>query len=261
MTGSASLADGYRLRWLAVAGGVALLVSLVMLVPARVAIGWLGLPPGMASGVTGTAWHGEIRHLALGSGRLILGPVRWQLKPSSLLLARLAAEVRAELPDGFVAADISLSAGGKLTLRNLEAAAPLTWLAPGVADPGSQLSARFDRLVLAKGWIATAVGSLQLAGVILPIPAGNARLDPGSYTLGFDAHDVLAGQPVEGQLKDAGGPLELSGTVKFSPPRSYELQGRAKARPNAPPEVGNALTMLGPALPDGTHQVSLAGSF
>lgn len=250
-----------RARLLVGIGSLALLVSLVMLVPARVVVGWIGLPPGMASGTTGTVWHGEIRHLALQGGRLTLGPVRWQVKPARLLLATLAADVRAELPDGFLSMRVGLSAGGRLTLDNLEAAAPLGWLAPGVADPGSQVSARFDRLVLAGGSIATAIGRLQLGGVVLPVAANGAPLDPGNYTVTFDAHDVPAGQPLQGELADAGGPLELAGTVKFSLPRSYEISGTAKARPNAPPELGNALTMLGPALPDGAHAISLAGSF
>lgn len=261
MTTAKPVEGSRRIRLLAGIGVVALLASLLMLVPARVAWRWAGLPPGIASGITGTIWHGEIRHLAFQGGRLMMGPVRWQVKPSRLLLGTVAAGVRAELPDGFLTTDIGLSITGTLTLSNLEAAAPMAWLAPGVADPGSQLAARFDRLVLAKGWIATAVGTLKMAGVILPVATGSAPMRPGSYTLTFAAHDVPAGQPLEGELKDDGGPLELSGTVKLSPSRSYEIRGTAKARPNAPPEVGNALTMLGPALPDGAHAVSLAGTF
>ena len=68
-------------------------------------------------------------------------------------------------------------------------------------------------------------------------------------------------EPLTGLLSDAGGPLEIAGTVTFTPPRSYELTGKAKPRPEAPPELRNALQMLGPATPDGAHDLSVAGSF
>jgi hypothetical protein len=77
----------------------------------------------------------------------------------------------------------------------------------------------------------------------------------------FAADGLKPGTPLTGVLKDTGGPLEVAGTVKITPPRSYELTGTAKPRPEAPPELRNALQMLGPATPDGSHALSLAGSF
>jgi Type II secretion system (T2SS), protein N len=49
--------------------------------------------------------------------------------------------------------------------------------------------------------------------------------------------------------------------VLITPPGSYELKGKAKPRPEAPPELRNALQMLGPATPDGEHDLTVAGSF
>ncbi len=54
---------------------------------------------------------------------------------------------------------------------------------------------------------------------------------------------------------------EGPGTVTITPPGSYELTGTAKPRPGAPPELLNALKMLGPTTADGGHSLSLAGSF
>ncbi|MEZ5566386.1 MAG: type II secretion system protein N [Gammaproteobacteria bacterium] len=255
-------------------GIVALLASLIVLIPARVVVGLLGLPAGIVSGVTGTLWHGEIEHLTLGNpgpdqqvqgmnrgSRLGLGPVRWQVKPTRLLLGRLAADIQSELPDGFLNTTIAWSPGGTLRLSDLEGAAPIAWIAPAAADPGSQLSARFEKLVIADNRVAAAIGTLQMAGVVLPVATRGAPLRPGSYTLSFDAPDVPDGKPLTGELKDAGGPLELNGTVTITPPRAYEIRGTARARPNAPSELQDALTMLGPAMADGTHALSLAGTF
>lgn len=245
-------------RLLATAGLIALVLSLVALLPARVAFALFGVPATAVTGLSGTVWHGEGQRLTLAG--FALGPVRWQVKPSRLVLGQLAADVRATLPDGFLNATAGLSLSGRLALSDLEAAAPLFWLAPSLGSAGSQLTARFDRLVIHAGRVETAIGSLQVAGVVLPIPTAGPKLGPGTYVVTFDAQSLGPAVPLTGVLKDGGGPLEIAGTVKITPPRSYELTGTAKPRPDAPPELRNALQMLGPATPDGGHALSLAGS-
>ena len=118
-----------------------------------------------------------------------------------------------------------------------------------------------ERLDLDASRIATAIGTLQVAGVMLPVPTTSAGLTPGNYVITFDAKDLGPDDLLTGAVTDAGGPLEISGTVTFTPPRSYALTGTAKPRPEAPPELRNALQMLGAAGPDGAHAISLAGSF
>lgn len=248
-----------QIRLLAGAGLAALLVSLVALLPARVALGVLGLPDGAASGLSGTLWSGTAERLAFGG--IELGPVRWGVRPGRLLTGMVAADVEAKLPDGFVNATIALGLGGKLAIGDLEAAVPLAWLAPAAGATGGQLAARFTRLDVEAGQVATAIGTLNVAGVVLPIPTAGQQLSPGNYTVAFDAEALGPGEPLTGLLSDAGGPLEISGIVTFTPPRSYELTGKAKPRPGAPPELREALQMLGPATPDGAHGLSVAGSF
>ncbi|MBL8202464.1 MAG: type II secretion system protein N [Chromatiales bacterium] len=246
-------------RLLAGTGLAALLVSLVALLPARVALGVLGLPAGVVAGVSGTAWSGTADRVSLGD--VTLGPVRWSARPFLLLTGQAAAAVEATLPEGFLSGTIALRLGGKLVISDLEAAAPLSWLAPAAGAGGGQVAARFDRLALKAGQVVTAIGTLNVAGVVLPIATPGRQLGPGTYSVAFDTEALGPGEPLTGLLTDAGGPLEIAGTVTFTPPRSYELTGKAKARPEAPPELRNALQMLGPATPDGAHDLSIAGSF
>jgi hypothetical protein len=246
-------------RLLAGAGLTALLVSLVALLPARLGFSLLGVPPAAASGLAGTVWRGSAQSLSLG-GRT-LGPVRWTAKPLRLLVGQLAAVIDGTLPDGFLNGTVAVGLGGKVALTDLEAAAPLTWLMPGSGMGGGQVSARFERLTVANGHIVAAVGNLKLGGIVLPLPAAGQQLGPGTYSVAFDSADLGPDDPLTGTLSDAGGPVEIGGTVKITPPTSYELTGTAKPRPDAPPELRNALQMLGPAAPDGKHELSLAGSF
>ena len=246
-----------QIRLLAGAGFAALLVSLIALLPARVAFGVLGLPAEAASGFSGTVWSGTAQRLAVGG--VTLGPVRWSARPLRLLQGQAAALVEATLPDGFLNGTVALGAGGKVSISDLEAAAPIAMLAP--AAGGGQVAARFARLAIKAGRVETAVGTLKVAGVLLPIPTAGRQLGPGTYAVEFDTESLGPDEPLTGLLTDAGGPLEIAGTVKFTPPRSYEITGQAKPRPEAPPELRNALQMLGPATADGAHTLSLAGSF
>jgi hypothetical protein len=246
-----------QVRLLAGTALVALMVFLVALLPARVAFGLLGLPPGAASGFAGTLWTGTVERVAVGG--IDLGPVRWDVRLSRLVAGQLAADIEATLPEGFATGTVGVGFGSRLTISGLEAAVPLTLLSP--AATGGQLAVRFDSLELRGGQVGAAVGTLKVADVVLPLPAAGRQLGAGAYEVTFDAPEVEPGQPLKGQLRDAGGPLEIAGTVTFTPPRSYELAGTAKPRPDAPAEIRQALQMLGPATPDGGHALSLAGSF
>jgi len=248
-----------QIRLLTGAGLAALLVALIALLPARVVFGVLGLPAGAASGVSGTAWSGTAERLSLGG--VTLGPVRWNVRPSRLLTGQLAADIEATLPDGFANGNIAFGVGGRLAISDLEAAAPLSWLAPAAGAAGGQVAARFDELAFDGERVETARGTLKVAGVVLPLASAGRQLGAGTYSVAFDAEALDSAEPLTGVLRDEGGPLEITGTVLFTPPRSYELTGRAKPRPEAPPELRNALQMLGPATPDGAHDLSVAGSF
>jgi len=248
-----------QIRLLAGAGLAALFVFLVALLPARVAVAVLGLPEGAASGVAGTVWQGTAERVS--AAGIDFGPVRWNAHPIRLLTGSVAADVEAVLPDGFFNGTVALGLGGKVAIRGLEAAAPLAWLAPAAGAAGGQVAARFEKVDLLAGRVESAVGTLNVAGVVLPIPTAGGQLDPGAYSVAFDAEALEPDEPLSGLLSDAGGPLEIVGTVTFTPPRSYELKGTARPRPEAPPEIRNALQMLGPATPDGAHELSVAGSF
>lgn len=249
-------------RLLALVGLVTFLGALILQLPARVVLPLAGLGPAVASGVSGTIWHGTARSATV-AGR-VLGPVAWQLRPLQLLRGTIAADVDGKLPGGFVTGRLGVGLGGGFRAGNLEITVPLAVLVPGAAGvgPDSQLSARISALVMAAdGRILRAVGTLQTAGVALPLPGPAAGMATGSYRLEFAADDLPPDQPLTGALTDTGGPMALEATARFMPPRSYEIEGTARARPDSPPELAQALQMLGPPTADGARQFSLAGSF
>lgn len=246
-------------RLLLGAGAASFLVFLVTGAPATLLGPVLGAAGMEASGLTGTVWAGEAR--AVQAGALGLDEVRWRTHPSRLLLGQLAADVAGNMPDGFLSGSVAVHANGDLVLRELQAATPLAGLVPGTA-PGSQASLQMAELGLADGWITTARGTVRLAGINLEIPGtqGNPGTT-GSFEVSFDAPEVSPEAPLTGMLTDTGGPLEFAGTVVLTPPRNYELSGKARARPGAPSALVDGLRMAGPRDGEGRHEVSLAGSF
>jgi hypothetical protein len=247
-------------RFLASLGFAALLVFLVALMPARIVLSIGGLDGGAAVGVTGTPWHGAARRVTVGP--VILRDLQWRLEPLGLLRGRIAARIQAKVPDGFVDASIARGFGGRLFVADAELAVPLQLLAPQAVSlgPGGAVSAQIERAEWRGGRIRSVEGRLGLAGVRLPVPQ-MANVAPGTYVIQFDAPELADDAVLTGELRDEGGALEVRGTVRLPSPGNWEATGVAKARPDAPPELKDALRMLGPATPEGGHEFSVAGSF
>lgn len=248
-------------RTLLFTGLAAFSLSLLLLIPATTVLPLLTKSGAITSGLSGTIWSGSARTLS--AGPLRFDQLRWQFEPWRLLRGELGAHIEARLPDGFFSGHVSRSLGGRLVIRDIEAAAPLQVLSPGMASltGNSQLSIRMQQIAWLDGWVETAIGTLQLSQVVLPIPVLAGRTPPGNYVLSFDSESLAAGTPLSGKVADGGGPLEISGVLNLSPPRNYELSATVKARDTAPPELVDILKSAGPRAPDGGREFSLAGSF
>lgn len=248
-------------RTLLFAGLASFLLWLVMLIPANVILPLLTSSGAITSGMAGTIWSGSARTLL--AGPLRFEQLHWQFEPWRMLRGELSAHIEARLPDGFFSGHVARTAGGRLIIRDIEAAAPLKVLSPGMAamTGDSQLSIRMQQIAWLDDWVETAIGTVQLSDVVLPIPVLADRTPPGNYILSFDSESLAVGTPLTGKVSDGGGPLEISGVLNLSPPRNYELSATVKARDTAPAELVNILQASGPRTPGGGREFSLAGSF
>ena len=89
---------------------------------------------------------------------------------------------------------------------------------------------------------------------------GDSTGPKGNYAAEFDTETVPQDGRLTGAVSDDGGPVEVGGNIVLTPPGDYELQAKLKARPGAPADITSALSLAGPAGPDGRREVSLAGS-
>jgi hypothetical protein len=208
-----------------VAGILVFLAVLALYLPAS----WFAsmLPPQVrCSELGGSVWNGECLGLTVQDGKF--GDATWNLSPFKALTGRLSGDV--DLRGGLITArtDLDLRFDGSGELRNLSARFPLdpAFVAQFPRDQRGNIAAQFTRLVLGAGGIPSLLeGSVELLDFrqLAPQP-----LELGSYRLVFSGAP-LAGNSV-GKLNDVGGPFIVDGTVTFTPPNSYLVQGYITGR-------------------------------
>ncbi len=245
------------------AGSGAFLVTLLLGLPAAVAVDWFAPEGAQVSGATGTLWRGAATTVNVGTLRL--GQTRWQLSPLALLRGRVGAALETRLGEAEFAGDLSFGAGGAIGCESCRFSGPLASLqaiAPALRGLSGKAELTFASLSIRDRWPVEAVGTLRFNEV--PITAPGVPPGPGAPTSSIEATVNAKPVPDDGLIElliqDGGGPLELSGQIALRPPGTYEITGRAKARPQAPPDMVNALNFLGPKAADGSTEISMSGS-
>jgi general secretion pathway protein N len=233
-----------RWSWLAIGVGLYLAFTVAMF-PAGVALRWFA-PQGVTfAGVAGTLWSGSAATCSVGG--FSLEAVRWRLRPTSLFLGRVSANVDARIPDGFVRGDVTASSSS-VRLSDFQGATSLPAL-DGVLPPvlrgmRGQASVALESLVLENGWPSAISGELKLAGLETPPPLiyGKSSLVAlGNYTATF----VPAPQgQIAAKVVDNGGPLEVAGTVGLNTARAYTIDALVKPRAEAPEMLAEGLERM-----------------
>jgi general secretion pathway protein N len=248
-------------HWLAVGIGAYLAFALSSF-PAGTAYAWFA-PAGLQlAGVEGTLWSGRA---AVGNvGDLALHDVRWNVHAWQLLLGRLAADLRAQLDEGFVAAQVKATRS-RIALSEVRASTSLPTLRAVLPIAGLRGEANLTLgtldLDVAKGWPTKVIGDLKLQQLetVPLIPSGpRGKLLPiGNYVV----HFVEGAGPVNATFNDAGGPLEVSGTIAVTAGRAYTLDGLVKPRADAPQDLVDGLNVM-TAEPDadGRRRLTLTGT-
>jgi len=250
-------------RYLYAGAGIASFFLFLMInIPAGAITGLLSdrLPENIRiSGVNGTFWNGSLHSVKFNGWQL--SDTQWDLNPAGLLLGRLSARVTARIAGSEFTTDATISLSGTITVRDLEAAGPLSPLATQLNLPvtGGRFLVQLSALTIKDGWPTSLIGSGRVAGVPLNIMGGTDG-PMGNYEVEFDAETVPQDGRLTGVVSDDGGPIEVGGNILLMPPSNYELQLKLKALPGAPADITQAISLAGPAGPDGRRDLSLAGS-
>lgn len=236
------------------------LVSLLVMLPAEPVLEWAAprlQQQGVklsASGLQGTIWSGEAASLSVNG--VPLGHADWELHELEMLLGRIGAHWMVQPDGGYVSGDVT-AAGEELRLSEVEGRLPAALVmayAPALpVNIEGEISARMERLNMAQSRMREVEGTLVWHGAALTapmeMPLGDLRVE---LTTAADGNIV-------GDISDAGGPLELSGEVVLSPQGTYRLELNLASRPDASPELEQALGLLGRPGPGGKRRFTYSG--
>src|SRR5688572_6657091 len=114
-----------RWSWFALGVGAYVALTLAMF-PAGTALRWFAPPGATFAGVAGTLWSGSAATCSVEG--FTIEALRWDLRPASLLLGRLSADVEARIPDGFVSGNI-VATPSTVTFSNVRGGTSLPALA------------------------------------------------------------------------------------------------------------------------------------
>ena len=211
--------------------------------------------------LSGNVWKGQAQLIETGGIRI--RQFNWTLNPLRLLTGSVSGKFSAKLDDGFAEGSLSSSFTGAITVTDFQAATNLRTLRPLISIPGTQgqVSLRIQALELVDEWPRKLIGSAEVGGLASSMITGGQSITLGSFELSFDENSVGDNGSFTGQLRDTGGPLELTGTVVLNPPGNYQLNARIKSRPDAPNVLANSLRVMGNPTADGGVQFGLSGSF
>jgi general secretion pathway protein N len=231
-----------RLGWFALGVGAYLAFALATF-PAATAYRWFAPPGLLLSGVDGTIWSGRAA-LASVQG-LPLRELRWQLQPAALLRARAAVQFDTRLAEGFVSGEARAGLR-RIELLNLRGATAIPVLRSVMPLDGveGQVSVAITRFELFDGWPVDLSGEISIADLeVVPLmAAADSSLVPlGNYVLQFAE---TGGEGLLAQVRDAGGPLEVSGVLELGTDRAYRIDGFVRARDSASPDLVQGLQFM-----------------
>jgi len=239
-------------RGLIATGVLTLVIGLIIMFPARVAIGWFAPAEVAIGGIQGSVWHGSANEAAVNG--LYMRDVEWSLNALQLFTGELSYSVDATPVSGFLESDVIIGYSGVLTLSDLTAALPLDLLADAANVPGLQgsVSLSFERIQIVDGLATAADGTAQFADLIIPI-FGRDSLG------GYKAEFFTQNNGITASIEDTDGVLDMAGSLEVSADRSFKFIALVIAKPEAPQRIRQLLQTLPAANNRGQRELRYEG--
>lgn len=239
-------------RGLITTGVLTLVIGLIVMFPARVAIGWFAPAEIAIAGIRGSFWRGSADEAAING--LYMRDVEWRLNTPRLFTGELSYSVEATPVSGFFESDVSIGYSGVLILSDLTAALPLSLMADVANVPGLQgnVSLTFERIEIVDGLATAADGTAEFADLMIPI-FGRDSLG------GYKAEFFTQNNGITASIEDTDGVLDIAGSLQVSADRSFEFIALAIAKPKAPQGIRQLLETLPAQNERGQRELRYAG--
>ncbi len=240
-------------RGLLLVGLATFLLGLIVLFPARAAVGWFAPDGIQVSGISGTVWNGRAR--AVSAPGVYLADVDWQLSALSLLTLSPSLSFSAVPGSGFIEATATLRGSDTIELRDLNASLPLSMLAEVVRTPGldGNASLQFEHIAFIQGLPTSARGTVRVAGLRLPLVHPGPL---GGYLLEF----VESDNGIVASIEDADGIVDVAGSLSLRQDSSYQLLAQVAVIASTPPDLAERMRFMPRGNAEGQYEIRLEGS-
>lgn len=243
-----------------IALGVAVFVlSLALSAPADRLLAWFAPADATVQprGLSGTLSSGHAAQIDV-RGLPAVRDIAWEMQAWRLLLGRASFKLSGGADGMLIDGDAALVPSGTLTLSEFRLASPLKVL----------LNAAGQGLLPVEGTVGTEISSLKLreqwpdsADGVVTVRGLGWKLGREPVLLG-DYEALLENETagIKASVRSLGGPLEVSGDARVGHDRSYDLNLKMRARPDAPPMVGNLVRNLGQPDAQGWYHLRRRGA-
>ncbi|MBT8081249.1 MAG: type II secretion system protein N [Gammaproteobacteria bacterium] len=243
-----------RRRGLVAVAVLTALIALIVLFPARVAYRLASSPFMAMGGISGTVWRGQAREFS--TNGVYLRDLEWRIRPLGLLTGKFAYDVSGSPVSGFFESELAVGLGGTVTLSGLSASVPLQMLerAAGVAGLRGMASLQFERLEIVDGRAVAFDGTIDVANLVVPLVA---RSSLGGYRAEFFTQE----DSIVASIEDTDGVVDLAGSLRINPDKSYAFVGYVAARTNTPNDLAQRLRFLPETDRPGQRELRLEGTY
>jgi hypothetical protein len=245
--------------WFSLAGILAYGLFLVATLPMQHAVNLLnarGLPIVVAQG-TGSVWNGEAEHINYEN--VILGPVKWQFLPLSLLWGQLKYQLEIQDHDQILIGKLARELlSNRFRLTELKGNIPLETLLllSGEANPSAGGKLDFDvvELTISNRQIISAEGAIRWLDASIRSPI---RIALGNLQFDLFNDDEV----VKSDVTDLNGPIKVQAQISLPGDGTYQFQGELMPGKSADQGLVNLLQSLGRPTAEGSIQIDYTGQY
>ena len=204
-------------------------------------------------GISGSIWQGHATSMQIFGTEI--GALDWQVQTMPVLQGAVVAQLVLRGGDIGASGEIERAFDGTIEVRDLVVHAPARIAAPALDIPALQFLGDLDATIayarLRQAWPETASGSAHWRNAAV---AGAAQAQLGDLEGSFAS---AADGSINGNVRDLGGPLQLSGTFKVAA-GSYDAEAKLQAR-DGNAQVVEALRYIGEPQADGSSRLVIHG--
>jgi len=194
------------------------------------------------SGLSGSLFAGSASQVSY-QGRNLARPLHWSFNPLALIAARLGFHVDGSLDGLLFDGQVARTLGGDLIVSGLDASGSLKSLmalSSALQLPiDGDIGVKLDKLTVADRFPRQASATVTVAGLRWSLGRKPLVLGDFAVAVSTEAGVIIAA------VSPTAGALDVGGEIRLNADRSYEVDLKVKARPEAEPALQNLVRTLG----------------